>query len=298
MPLHLPENIKVHFAAAEVQNQFEALKTMGVSYYLYTCYPWVSKMVFGNAPIRGDECIRIPSYIAENSLHTIQDSGLFTLLFGTMKGKVSREIVWRWYDAMVQFTLNHGQPVSVVEVDCQRLLGVQTAWEFREKLRNDLSNNRIINVFHLEDGAKGLDRLIEYSDYLAISVPEFRLAHKRDYVHRVAAYIKNKKPSIDIHLLGCTEMPIAKQCRFATSCDSTSYTYGVRYGKTWYLREKRHISAFSPEKIREKFGEKYEEILKFNREQRACTFIVEIDYLQRLYESNLGNQDYFKCLKK
>ena len=45
--LHLPDNIKVHFAGAEVQNHFEAAKIMGVSYYLYTCFPWVSKMVFG-----------------------------------------------------------------------------------------------------------------------------------------------------------------------------------------------------------------------------------------------------------
>lgn len=293
--LHCPDNIKVHFAGAEVQNHFEAAKIMGVSYYLYTCFPWVSKMVFGKGLGSSDDCKRIPAYIAANSIHTIQDSGLFTLLFGALKGKVEKPIVYKWYDALVEYTLNHGQPVTCVEVDCQRFLGVDAAWEFRERMRRDLPRNRIINVFHLEDGQKGLDRLIEFSDYIAVSVPELRFAHKRDYAARVAGYIKNKKPSIDIHMLGCTEMPIARECRFATSCDSTSYTYGVRYGRTWYLKDKKHISAFNSEKIREAFGPAYDEILKYNKPLNANALIVEIDYLKKQYEKVLGNQDYFKA---
>lgn len=295
-PLHLPDNIKVHFAGAEVQNHFEAARTMGVSYYLYTCFPWVSKIVFGKGLAGNDECRRVPAYIAKNSLHTIQDSGLFTLLFGALKGKADEKIVWKWYDAMVEFTLNHGQPVTCVEVDCQRLLGVDVAWEFRERLRRDLpEKNRIINVFHLEDGQKGLDRLIEYSEYIAVSVPELRYAHKRDYAANVAKYIKSRKPSIDIHMLGCTEMPIAKECRFATSCDSTSYTYGVRYGYTWYVKDKRHIRDFDSEKIRQQYGAVYDEILKYNKPLNANALVVEIDYLKRVYEKVLGNQDYYKC---
>lgn len=266
---------------------------MGVSYFLYTCFPWVSKAVFGKG-CKSDEPKRIPRYIYENSVHTIQDSGLFTLLFGALKGKVDKKIVSRWYDGLVEFTLNHSQPVTCVEVDCQRLLGVDTAWEFRERMRRDLPNNRIINVFHLEDGQKGLDRLIEFSEYIAVSVPELRFAHKRQYAAEVAKYIKNKKPSIDIHMLGCTEMPIAEKCRFATSCDSTSYTYGVRYGHTWYTKEHRHISGLDSEKVRERFGSIYDEILKYNKPLNANALIVEIDYLKKQYEKRLGNQDYYK----
>lgn len=296
--LHNPDNVKVHFAGAEVQNHFEAARVMGVSYYLYTCFPWVSKKVLGKA-WKGwpADAVAIPKHIADNSLHTIQDSGLFTLLFGAMKGKADKNVVERWYDGLVEFTLHHGLPVTCVEVDCQRLLGVDIAWEYRERMRRDLPNNRIINVFHLEDGKKGLDRLIEFSDYIAVSVPELRFAHKRDYAARVAHYIKAKKPSIDIHMLGCTEMPIARECRFATSCDSTSYTYGVRYGRTWYLKDHKHISTFNTEKIREKYGEDYEKILAVNKELNANALVVEIDYLKRQYERELGPQDYYKCKK-
>ena len=269
---------------------------MGMSYFLFTCYPWVSKKVLGKSwggwPT---DSVSVPKYIADNSLHTIQDSGLFTLLFGAMKGKAEKKMVERWYDGLVEFTLHHGLPVTCVEVDCQRLLGVDTAWEFRERLRRDLPNNRIINVFHLEDGQKGLDRLIEYSDYIAFSVPELRFSHKSGYAARLAAYAKKRKPNIDIHMLGCTQMSIAKDCRFATSCDSTSYTYGPRYGFTFNLKKRIHISSFDTEKIRETFGEEYDAIRIHNKEHNANVLAVEIDYLKKKYEKTLGPQDYYKC---
>ncbi len=42
---------------------------------------------------------------------------------------------------------------------------LSAAWDFRQRMKKDLPNNRIINVFHLEDGMKGLDRMIEFAEY-------------------------------------------------------------------------------------------------------------------------------------
>ena len=50
----------------------------------------------------------------------------------------------------------------------QKLLGTDLAWELRKEMRDQLPNNRIINVFHFEDGKYGLDRLIEFAEYIAI----------------------------------------------------------------------------------------------------------------------------------
>lgn len=167
--LHLPDNIKVHFAACEVQNQFVGVNELGVRYGLYTAFPFVERMVFGKSsksPImplswqKDDVFKKIPAYIMENEKHVIQDSGLFTLMFGSQKGKKGESLMIRWYDALVRFTRENAPGVTCVEVDCQKVLGVSKAWEFRERMRNDLPNNRIINVFHLEDGRKGLDRLV------------------------------------------------------------------------------------------------------------------------------------------
>jgi len=128
-------------------------------------------------------------------------------MFGGYAGKKDKIFMDKWYEALIEHTLEHAKDAIVVETDSQKVLGVESAWEYRKRMRDDLPNKQI-NVFHLEDGQKGLDRLIEFSDYLAISVPELR-RNSEDHklgVHRLACYIKNKKPEIDIHLLGCTEV--------------------------------------------------------------------------------------------
>lgn len=289
------DNIKVHFAGCEVQNQFIATKAMGVKYYLYTAFPFVERKVFPKAksPImplkwQKENPYIIPQYIIENSIHTIQDSGLFTLMFGSQKGKKDEQLMNKWYNELIEFTLQYGKGATCVEVDCQKILGVEKAWEFRERMRRDIPN-RIINVFHKEDGQKGLDRLIEYSDYIAISVPELRFAKQKKYTDNIAHYIKRKKPGIDIHLLGCTELEMIKRLNFCTSCDSTTYIAPKRFG---YL-EGKQISRINPEKVRKLVGDKaFDEILEYNKESNTCALLLSIYNLQNQYVKYAGNQDY------
>lgn len=297
--LHCPDNIKVHFAACEVQNQFEAVKTLGVRYGLYTAFPFVERMVFGKSarsplmPLKwqkNDPYKLIPDYIVSSMKHTIQDSGLFTLMFGAAKGTADLTLIEKWYENLVEFTRKYSNGCTVVEVDCQKILGVEKAWEFRERIKKDLPNNRIINVFHIEDGDKGLDRLIEYADYLAISVPELRFHKKKDYVVRLAHYIKNKKPNIDIHLLGCTEGEILKRCNFCTSSDSTSYISGKRFG---YLKG-NHIRRLNTKRVKELVGEEnWQHIFNIPNNETNTNFLCSsIEICKRDYQSWCGNQDY------
>ena len=294
--LHLPNNLKVNFAACEVQNQFTALQSLGVNYGLFTAFPFVERMVFEKkgAPIMPMKWmtrpeVEIPQNVCNNMKHVIQDSGLFTLMFGSRAGKKDENTVNKWYEALVEFTLNHGCNCTCVEVDCQKILGVDKAWEFRQRMRNDLPNNRIINVFHIEDGRYGLDKMIEFSDYIAISVPELRILNKKRYVPAIAEYIKSKKPSIDIHLLGCTELKLMKECKFCTSCDSTTWTSARRYG---YLNE-RHISDILTHKMVELMGkEKYDFVNEYNNETYTNCTCLQIEILKRLYEELVGPQDY------
>lgn len=297
--LHLPDNIKVHFAGCEVQNQYIAAEILGVRYGLYTCFPFVERMVFDKGlspimPLKGmkDPLREIPKNINSHMIHTIQDSGLFTLMFGARKGKKDEALVNKWYDCMIEYTLTHGQPVTCVEVDCQKVLGVEKAWEFRERIKKDLPN-RIINVFHLEDGQKGLDRLIEFSDYIAISVPELRIAGKKDKVPTLARYIKSRKPSIDIHLLGCTELELLRSCRFCTSADSTTYIAGKRFG---YLKG-RHIRRIKTEEVQRMVGiEKWNYINQYNNEQNTNFLMLSVEKHKNEYLLSAGNQDYYKSV--
>ena len=256
-------------------------------------------MVFekGLAPIMPLEdqlnpAVDIPTKINREMLHTIQDSGLFTLMFGARKGKKDEALINKWYDGLVEFTLQHGQNVTCVEIDCQKILGVEKAWEFRERIRKDLPCNRIINVFHFEDGKEGLDRLIEFSDYIAISVPELRILKKKNMVPKLARYIKSRKPDIDIHLLGCTELALIKECSFCTSADSTTWTIPKRFG---FIKGK-HISTINSDKIKAKFGvELWNKVQYYNKKDyNVNSLLLETERCKIEYEKAAGNQDYYK----
>lgn len=243
----LGSNIKIHFAGSDGGEPFyAALNAADCRYRLYSCY----KYIVGKRPeddFRLPKNHVIPAQCREQK-HVIQDSGLFTLMFGAGKGqKQTIETLTQWQDKLVAFVTQNELSASVVEIDCQKVLGVEEAWYFRERMRRILPQNKQINVFHFEDGRKGLDRLIEFSDYIAVSVPEWRIvkaaSHKQD-IRYITHYIKNRKPEIDIHLLGCTDFKIIRENSFCTSADSTSWLSGVKYGYVDDGKRKAHVRNF------------------------------------------------------
>ena len=246
----LGRNVKVHFAGSDGEEIFyEALNAADVHYRLYSCYKYiVNRRPGDDFTLPEDHVIR---HQCQHQRHVIQDSGLFTLMFGAGKGqKQTVQTLTAWQDKLIEFVKQNEIYPSVVEIDCQKVLGVKEAWYFRERLKKLLPDRKQINVFHFEDGIKGLDRLIEFSDYVAVSVPEWRIvkaaSHKKD-IRYITHYIKNKKPEIDIHLLGCTDFRIIKENNFCTSSDSTSWLSGVKYGYIDDGIRKQHIKSFKRE---------------------------------------------------
>lgn len=252
----LGNNIKVHFAGAEQLSIFESALFSGVRYNLFTVFHFIC----GKFGITGFPCIGVKDHGEQIRIlkehiaaerHTIMDSGLFTLMFGAKAGKRDRPFIEKWTEALCQFVIENGITATCVEVDCQKVLGVPQSWEMRKRMRELMPKQRIINVFHIEDGRKGLDQLIEYADYIAISVPEMRIVYGmgkkyENAVIRYANYIKNAKPTIDIHLLGCTSKRLLHECNFCTSADSTSWQSVNRFGQIKANGEAHHISAISP----------------------------------------------------
>jgi len=185
-------NIKVHFAGAEnlIRSNL-ILNGSGSNYSLFTIFPFLCdkfniKHGYQNKGLSYSE-VSNNNYL--NSKHCIQDSGLFSLMFGSYKGIKDEKFINNWYYNLIETTLSGGFKGTVVEVDCQKVLGVKKAWDLRIKMKNNLPNNRQINVFHKEDGQKGLDQLIEFSDYIAISVPELRSLGQKNYTNKIAYYI-------------------------------------------------------------------------------------------------------------
>jgi thermostable 8-oxoguanine DNA glycosylase len=105
---------------------------------------------------------------------------------------------------------------------------------------------------------------------------------------QIAHYIKNKKPSIDIHLLGCTELKFLRELSFCSSADSTSYIAGNQFG---YIKG-NHVKYIKKEKIIELVGkETYDFINSWNNEQYTNTLCLSIYSLNHDYVMYAGNQD-------
>lgn len=251
-------NIKIHFAGSENGNFMYDLIAANAKYTLYSPYRFIVDK-------NKDDDLTIPQSPKLASLDTlpkrqgyfrqiIQDSGLFTLMFNPKtKGEFNYQFLESWQDKLINFIMQNDLDVVAVEVDCQKLLGVKEAWKLRERMKLKLPR-RQINVFHFEDGKDGLDAMIDFSEYIAISVPEIRRIHKGSYKQdtiKLANYIKNRKPEIDIHLLGCTEGSILQHTTFCTSADSSSWLRGGRYG----MYQGRHISTMSLDKQIERWLE-------------------------------------------
>lgn len=226
-------NIKVHFAGSDNDmTAYAGLMTAGVKYNLYSCYPFIVSKKEDDDFEMGE---RIKPLKQNQSYmnHIIQDSGLFTLMFGAKKGETqTKESLTIWQNKLIKFVKQNKLDCTCVEIDCQKVLGVKEAWYFRERMRKLLPNKQI-NVFHLEDGLDGLDALIDFSDYIAFSIPELRIAKPKTFrqlTRKLVTHTKNRKPEIDIHLLGCTDKVMLQQNTECTSSDSTSWISGLRYG--------------------------------------------------------------------
>lgn len=287
------QNIKVHFATVEQPSRAIATKAAGVNYALGTAFPFVYRM-FKTGKIDDRKIIK---QISSKYNHYILDSGLFTLMFGSHKGKKDEAYLDKWYECLTDYVLHEDYTGAMVEVDCQKVLGVEKAWEYRRKMREKVPN-RIINVFHIEDGQKGLDRLIEFSDYIALSIPELRFNKKKEHLYRLASYVKNKKPEIDIHLLGFTEKSNLKKMSFCTTCDSSSWTSALRYGDLETISAKGHIKNIKKSIIKER-GNMYvqtrnELFPKFNlpKDLRLdALFTLSAEETLKIYNAYAGNQN-------
>lgn len=291
------QNLKVHYAGLEKIIYLPAKMAAGVNYGLFTVFPFISEVVGVKSPLInfGLDSMSLPRLFEGLLRHVIMDSGLFTLMFGAYKGDKDEPVIRRWFDALVQFVHESQFTGTCVEVDCQKVLNPAIAWELREKLRTALPNNRIINVFHIEDGQAGLDQMIEFSDYIAISIPELRHAGKKRHAEAVANYIKNKKPEIDIHLLGCTEKKLLKALSFCSSSDSTSWISSRRYGFVETEQGKFHVSKFDGSKLEEAYLEKVRQAINklgisINNIQPLASTAFAAEHLKYLYATLAGDQ--------
>lgn len=218
--------MKVYFGISGGGSQSEWLNQVGVHYILLSFY---------HQPILNEK----EQGFLKPYKHIIVDSGLFTFMFGAKAGTpMPWEFCTDWQAKYVAY-LNKYFPksTSCVELDVQKKLGVAEAWELRRMLKRSLKGREMISVYHLEDGNP--DKLIQWSDYIAVSQPELRGNVSKKDRRKITSYIANKAVSLGkkVHLLGLTELDYMKEYSYCTSCDSTSWHSQFRWGlsvtQTW-----------------------------------------------------------------
>ena len=145
------------------------------------------------------------------------------MMFGAEKHiKRSEQDLVVMLDTYCDWIARSGYIHAAVEYDVQKIFSPELAWELRKRMKSRITNT-IINVYHLEDQSP--DPLIEFSDYVAVSVPELRKHVSRKELVAIGDYILKKalRKGIKVHMLGCTDKNLMKRWRDAFSCDSTSW---------------------------------------------------------------------------
>lgn len=138
----LGDCLKVHFAGSESYRWATILDTANVRYCLYTCFPWIWSMVRGSKRRAPPNGVFVPDYIQSFTKHSIMDSGVYSLMFGEAARPEGYDepFMERWQDAIIEFVLSNNIRSTIVEVDCQKILGVRQAWKLRRKLREAIPN--------------------------------------------------------------------------------------------------------------------------------------------------------------
>lgn len=208
--------MKVHFASGPGEEVY--LKAAGINYSLFSYHYLRGK----SAPI--------PAIKFMNECkHAIMDSGLFTMMFGSEAHiKRTEQDLIKMLDDYAQFVIDHNYKHSMVEYDVQKIFSPELAWDLRRHLKAKVPNT-VINVYHLEDGNP--DKLIEFSDYMAVSIPELRKHSSRKELIAIGDYILNKcvAKGKRVHMLGCTEKSLLMRWRAAYSCDSSTWKSMARW---------------------------------------------------------------------
>lgn len=254
--------MKVHFAGGDGANVDKILFNYGIRYRLSSFF-YIRKQKEFN-----------PTHL-NNFNHSIVDSGLFTLMFGNGKEKSDEQALIKWQENYIKWINSHSwNNVSFVECDVQKKLSAETAWEFRKEMKARV-RQPIIHAYHIEDGNP--DRLIDFSDYIAISMPELRFSVTDKERFQITKYIAVKAclKGKRVHILGCTEEDYLRYFSFCYSCDSTSWRSPMIYGDVHSdLIGETHINSFK--EVTNNDG---------NRVQALCAYL----HLHE-YSKQAGNQ--------
>lgn len=191
-------------------------------------YPYRLSSYYG---LQGDSKDRAEIFAMslDGSQH-IMDSGLFSLMFGADKGKLTKyEDFYAYASKYVESMIKWGWQHAIVECDTQIVLGMDETFRLREEIFEKCGLD-VIYVWHAPEQLDGLREMAKKYTRIALSVPELRkyAVNTKSSLISLLRVIRETGASPRVHLLGNTE---AKYMTLpAESGDSSSWIYCQSFG--------------------------------------------------------------------
>lgn len=161
---------------------------------------------------------------------SICDSGIFTLLYGEMKGQIPDSELPAYFDKYTSHYIDYvndwtGKKPYFVEIDAQDKIGLEKTEDLRKRLKDGCPNAEFIYVWHFSDGLDGWDRMVKKYEYVAIGgIAKIDREIRTQLCRYLCLRAKCIKPEIKIHLMGVSDIVTMEACsQTATTCDSSSW---------------------------------------------------------------------------
>ena len=278
--------MRIFLATCENFRHYQCASVAGIKNVLFSYY---------HLELKSKNTPTLFRLMNERKQKVICDSGLFTMMFGAGKGNTYT------YDDLVKYTKGYianaqkfgVEDLTIVEMDTHKILPLQNLFEFRKHFED--SGMKVLYVWHNEEGIDGLYRMAEKYEYIALSVPELRVlctgkkVRYQDVVNDLLYKIKRNTTRMPkVHLLGNTVMETMEN-GLGYSCDSSSWTYGIRHSRTTFYQDgklmQRYLGRETSAEWHQKFQAAVDEILESNPEAKAMLEGQTANY--RIYMSNL-----------
>ena len=161
----------------------------------------------------------------------ILDSGAYTYMRGN-GGDQSKTNWEKYIEEYAEFILTN-KVKHFFELDIDKIVGYPRVKELTKRL-NDLTGMRCLPVWHKSRGMNAWHEMIEENEYISLSASGNNGSSEwtRTPDGEKVLYKLNemaRKKNVRVHALGYTRLEQLKKIPFY-SCDSTSWTFGVRSG--------------------------------------------------------------------
>lgn len=173
--------------------------------------------------------------LENDGFHVLVDSGIYTLLYGRSAKEPSSEDCYKKFSewlAIARDIISRTARATVIEWDCQSIVGLEAIKGFRDVLLAHIPSERVILVWHRDDGIEGLCDIKSRVTYAGITFQGDKNFTREAHLNTAKlAALFLKSAGLRVHFLGLSDL---KKLDFLhglfDSFDSTSWTSPLRYG--------------------------------------------------------------------